>query len=672
MRKLLLLALACAPVFLLGQAQRTVLMEEWTNASCVPCAAQNPAFNVLLNANTDNVVAIKYQWYFPGYDPFQEQNPTEINNRGEYYGLNGVPTAWMDGLAPGDSYGGGIGAWDVASGNGYEGGPYGYNQAVLDYAAAQPTPIEMTVTHSLNADVTEVTINVAITNLSTTDFTMADGRLHIVLLEAEVVFPSPPGSTNEFEFYDVMRKMYPNENGSAVPTIAAGATWEFSITGAVPSYIYGLNQLKVAAFVQDHTTTEVWQAAVTDVQEIANAIDAGFVGNLTAAPVGLCGATIVPVVEFANNGTVDITQAQLAAQINGTTVETYEYTGTLVPDASVQITFSELVLTAANNELAFVITEVNNGVGVDINSLNNTTPVVTYSALSETPIGTELMETNETYVLEYPTAGLVTPSIPLGEFGGNSFIVYARDELTATAGDPIGGYGLSDRSIFINFYQWNPAGATPDNASLTYQKIDLAGTTSPALTFDRASVSYIGDGVSSDRLQVLISTDCAATFTLLWNAQGAALNTAPAIDPFYTPSAPDWVTETIDLSAYAGEEVNIRFNAISGWGNNLFLDNINVSEVVATEELTEVSEIILFPNPVKETMKVSFNLQVASPLQVEVFNAMGQRVQSLGASDYPAGLNQLDIDASQLSSGIYFLRMFNADRELNRRFVVQH
>ncbi|MEZ4985520.1 MAG: T9SS type A sorting domain-containing protein [Saprospiraceae bacterium] len=671
MRKFLLLVLACAPIFLMAQAQRKVLIEEWSNASCAPCASQNPAFNALLDANTDKVVPIKYQWYFPGYDPFQEQNPDEVNNRGEYYGLNGVPTAWIDGQLPDDDYAGGVGAWDIAGG-GYEGGPYGYNQAAIDWAYSQVTPIEMTLSHSLNESATEVTVDVTITNVSTEAFAMQDGRLQIALLEAEVAFPEAPGTNGETEFFSVMRKMYPDENGTTVPAIPAGESWTFSITGAVPSYIYGLNQLKVVAFVQDHATTEVFQAASTEPQPIANAIDAGFGDNLTAAPTSLCGGAITPTVEFTNGGSVDITQAVINALINGSVIATQTFEGTLAAGETTTITFPEYVLVDANNVLTFSISEVNNGVGVDINGLNNSTAAVTYGALSDTPIGTELEEDNEAYIEAYPSTALVIPSIPFGEFGGQSFAVFSRDELTTQTGDPIGGYGLSDRSIFINFYQWNPAGATPDDASMTYQKIDLTNAVSPKLSFDRASASWIGDGVSGDRLQVLVSTDCAASFEVVWDASGATLNTAPAQDPFYVPSAAHWVTEEIDMGAYAGQVVNVRFRAISAWGNNLFLDNINLSDVVGTTELTEVAELTMFPNPVKDVMTVRFDLAEATQLNVEVFNAMGQRVQVLGTQSYVAGNNQLTVDAKELANGVYFLRMFNADRELNRRFVVQH
>ena len=666
MRKFLLLAIICLPFFVMSQAQRMVLIEEWTNASCGPCAAQNPDFNVLLDNNLDKVVSIKYQWYFPGFDPFYEQNPTEVDNRGEYYGLSGVPTAWIDGQLPDNDYGDGSGNWSS-----YAGGPYGYTQGIIDWSYAQSTPISMTLTHSLNDDISEVTVDVTITNMGDTDFIMADGRLHIALLEETVEFAEPPGSTDERIFYNIMRKMYPDENGTAVDTIPAGESVDFTITGAVPDYIYGLAELKVAAFVQDHASTEVWQAAITDTQPIANAIDAAIGDNLTIAPTGLCGATITPIVEINNPGALEITSAEVNALINGNIIETMTYEGSLMTDESATVTFSEVILTEANSTLVFEFGAVNAGGGVDINSNNDASAPITYSSLSETPIGTSLMEDNESYIGTYPTTGVALPAIPEGDFGGNSFLVFSREEITEESGDPIGGFGLSNRSMLINFYQWNPS-ITASEGSIIYQKIDLNAATAPALQFDRASASYIGDGTSSDRLQVRISTDCGVNWDVLWDEQGADLNTADAIEAFYVPAAGDWATETIDLSAYVGAEVNVEFKAITGWGNNLYLDNINITNIVATEELTEVSDIRLFPNPAKESVRVTFDLEASKQLQVEVFNAVGQRVQNLGTSNFNTGRNQFEVNASDLSNGVYFLRIYNADKELNRRFVVQH
>ena len=82
-----------------GQSQRMVLIEELTSATCPPCASQNPAFNTLLNANTDIVTSVKYQmnWPIAGGDPFYLDNPVDNNARRTYYGVNSIPHVVLDG-----------------------------------------------------------------------------------------------------------------------------------------------------------------------------------------------------------------------------------------------------------------------------------------------------------------------------------------------------------------------------------------------------------------------------------------------------------------------------------------------------------------------------------------------------------------------------------------------
>lgn len=77
--------------------QRLVLLEHFTQASCAPCAVQNPALKVILDANPDKIVAIKYQTSWPGVDPMNAANPTDVAARVQYYTVTGVPNSVMDG-----------------------------------------------------------------------------------------------------------------------------------------------------------------------------------------------------------------------------------------------------------------------------------------------------------------------------------------------------------------------------------------------------------------------------------------------------------------------------------------------------------------------------------------------------------------------------------------------
>ncbi len=671
MRKVLLLVVGLLPVFAWGQAQRTVLIEHFTNASCAPCAAQNPDFHALLSDNTTNVVAIKYQAPFPGYDPMNEANPTQVDTRSTYYGLTGVPTAWIDGALPGDSYGGGIGDWDVAGG-GYEGGPYGYNQAVLAYAAALPTPITIDLTHSLNATLDEITITAVVTNSGATDFTVASGRFHVVLVEKEVAYFEAPGSNGETVFHNVMRRMYPGDTGSALNTIAAGASVTFTFTEPLPTYIADKREVGVIAFYQDNATKSVYQAAFSQPQPIANALDASFAGNLTVDPVGLCGATIVPVVSITNNGEAAITSLEIGLAVNGSAVATESWTGTLAAGASQTITFEEYALNGTSS-VSFVILEVN-GEATDLNALNNVSPSESYSSISNEIYGIELIEDNEDYINTYPTIAVIEEAIPDGEFGSGTFESRSIDEMPVDSPDDLGGYGLSERSLFVNFFQWNPAGATNDEGTMTYPKLDFSNTTNGYLKFDRSHARYTEPGfVSSDRLQILASPDCGATWTIVYDKAGAQLATRPNQDTYYVPPANGWVTDSVALSAFDGTpELNIQFKAISNWGNNLYIDNINISGlVVGTNDIENLlaGKVAVFPNPAKMMVNIEFELVAATPVTIEILNVNGQLVETLDLNrDYAAG--QYIRTWNPENAGVYMARIRTQLGESTQRIIV--
>lgn len=61
-------------------SQRHTIVEHATNASCGPCASQNPFFQQVADQNTDIFTPLRLQWDFPGYDPMNEHNPSEVQS----------------------------------------------------------------------------------------------------------------------------------------------------------------------------------------------------------------------------------------------------------------------------------------------------------------------------------------------------------------------------------------------------------------------------------------------------------------------------------------------------------------------------------------------------------------------------------------------------------------
>lgn len=89
--------------------------------------------------------------------------------------------------------------------------------------------------------------------------------------------------------------------------------------------------------------------------------------------------------------------------------------------------------------------------------------------------------------------------------------------------------------------------------------------TSVTLTF----YMYHDTGYSgaTDRVQVQVSTDGGTN----WVNAGSAVNR-------YDGST-GWKQHTVDLSAYAGQTINVGFLATSGFGNNMYIDDVLVTGI---------------------------------------------------------------------------------------------
>jgi hypothetical protein len=219
---------------------RLVLIEHFTQASCGPCASQNPALKAILDANSTKVVALKYQTSWPGVDPMNAANPTEAAARVQYYNVTGVPNSVMDGSGPG-SPGTIVTATTINN---------RYNTAA---------PLNITASHQWTPNYDSIQIGVFVANAGTT--TVSSGaagslKLHVAVIEEEINYPSAPGSNGEKDFYQVMRKMVPDASGTTMAdSWTAGQTQMFTFKIKAPAYLANLNKVAVVAFMQDTATS---------------------------------------------------------------------------------------------------------------------------------------------------------------------------------------------------------------------------------------------------------------------------------------------------------------------------------------------------------------------------------------------------------------------------------
>ena len=77
------------------------------------------------------------------------------------------------------------------------------------------------------------------------------------------------------------------------------------------------------------------------------------------------------------------------------------------------------------------------------------------------------------------------------------------------------------------------------------------------------------------------------------------------------------------------------------------------------------------PNPVRTSGMLRFGVQQAQPVTVELFNVLGQKVQTLyRGTPTPGHLKRVRLDAQALASGVYIVRMTGASIQKTQRLSV--
>ncbi len=193
------------------------------------------------------------------------------------------------------------------------------------------------------------------------------------------------------------------------------------------------------------------------------------------------------------------------------------------------------------------------------------------------PFGTDNL-TQTGYITVLPGTGAALP-ISEGFEGGvaptNWSINNGGNAITWVQDTP-GNAPTATNSASIDNFNTNTTGQVDD---LVVEPFDLTGYVSATLTFDVAYAQY--DNTYNDQLDVLVSNDCGQSFATVYSKAGTTLATDPNQTTAYTANT--WRTETIDLTPFVGAgKVDVLFRNISGWGQFLFIDNVNITGVVSS------------------------------------------------------------------------------------------
>jgi hypothetical protein len=211
-----------------------------------------------------------------------------------------------------------------------------------------------------------------------------------------------------------------------------------------------------------------------------------------------------------------------------------------------------------------------------------------------------------------------------------------------------GAYGLSTSSAGADNYYNDLGGNYGDLRSF----INLKDQELPMLYFDVAYAEY--GYPYTDTLEVLVSTDCGETFTLLYRKGGSDLATS---DPYtadtFIPTADEWRTDSVDLADYADiDNVMVVFRNWGHWGQMMYLDNVNINGLaLGFPQLAENQDAILSPNPVSLNGSLIVTSKLEDNFIVTFYNMEGKLIDRIEATSDQA----INWSAPSVGSYLYLI-----------------
>jgi hypothetical protein len=124
----------------------------------------------------------------------------------------------------------------------------------------------------------------------------------------------------------------------------------------------------------------------------------------------------------------------------------------------------------------------------------------------------------------------------------------------------------------------------------------------------------------------------------------------------------------ISLAPYqTSSNAIIKFRSTSGWGNQLFIDNINIDNNVSVNNAESSDDFNVYPNPGTGTFYLQTEVLQGKEVQIEVYNELGEMILN---NQVILGHESIKVDLSSQKSGFYFVRIISKDFSSVKKLIL--
>lgn len=318
------------------------------------------------------------------------------------------------------------------------------------------------------------------------------------------------------------------------------------------------------------------------------------------------------------------------------------------------------------------------------------------------PGGTPLSSSSQNVSVQYNTAGIYDVILTVTNSAGSNTKTATGIIIVSPASAAINSYPWSEgfESGGFPFNDWfvindNPNGNTWEQTTVAAHtgsnsvriynfsgnlngidafitsSFDLSNVSNTQMIFWRAFAHR--SSATVDQLKIYASTNCGQLWGVRYTKTGTALSNAGLISSVFIPNASQWDADTVNLasSSVSGHaNVRFKFEYIQDTGNNIYIDDINLSGIVGiNENNSENFDFDIYPNPAVVKAKVAFNLDVKSKVFLSIYDMTGRIVKTMEENNLPPGEYEYEIN-DDLDNGVYFVHLTAGNYSAVKKIVL--
>ena len=149
-----------------------------------------------------------------------------------------------------------------------------------------------------------------------------------------------------------------------------------------------------------------------------------------------------------------------------------------------------------------------------------------------------------------------------------------------------------------------------------------------------------------------------------------------AVGKDYIEAPTEWKNYSFDLSAYGAEDhIYFAINCISEDADMFMIDDIKVfngssSDIEESNFASSADLYQNYPNPFNPSTTIKFSNKTIGNVKLTVFNSKGELVATLADGIMKAGVHNVEFNAQNLNSGIYFYSLNIGGKQAIRKMML--